>query len=341
MLQQNDYALVIGVDEYPNYRSLNGPVKDATNFANWLKDPNVGGGLPSENCYLLLNPDSPMGTIAISLNLIANQVELARTSGQSPRRFYLYFSGHGQSPRIDEINLCLKWWSSTRLSRLALSARDCWSEMVNCSGFSEVAVFLDCCRVWVASAGGYPPGMNCPIPVQPASGTRLFQAFSSEFLHKSYEGEEVSAGAEENPVYSGLFTRTLLNALNGAAADPTGGVRQEALKLYLETEVPRLAIKEKNVIQQPVIDANLLTGTVFGNAKLPEIGNCTIRFKTVRQRPVILVSPDNDEITCPDNTRNWELRLSKGLHQLVDQSRAGDTLTFRFQPKEEKSYVDF
>ena len=133
--QPDDYALVIGVDEYPNYKPLKGPVNDAERFAAWLTDPNKGG-LPTANCQLIKNPDFPVGEITIRLDLILSQIEIARKQkqGYSPRRFYLYFSGHGQSPRIDQVNLCLKMWSSTTLSRLALSAPECWSEMVNCAG---------------------------------------------------------------------------------------------------------------------------------------------------------------------------------------------------------------
>jgi hypothetical protein len=161
--QPNDYALVIGVEDYPNYKPLKGPLNDAEHFAAWLTDPEKGG-LPADNCQLLRNPEYPVGEITLRLELLLNQIDARRAQGEAPRRFYLYFSGHGQSPRIDQINLCLKMWSSTRLSRLALSAPDCWSEMVNCAGFAEVAVFLDCCRVWVASAGGLPPGVICPVP---------------------------------------------------------------------------------------------------------------------------------------------------------------------------------
>jgi hypothetical protein len=342
MEQPNDYALVIGVDEYPNYKPLKGPVRDATEFSNWLLDTVHGGGVPAANVHLLTNPDYPVGEITVRLSLIINQIDVARAKGQLPRRFYLYFSGHGQSPKIDEINLCLKMWSATTFSRLALSARDCWSEMVNCVGFPEVAIFLDCCRVWVAGAGGMQPGINCQIPKPSAAGTRIFQAFSSEFLRQSYEAAAVPAGSEEAVEYSGFFTRALMDALKGAAADPAGGVRQENLKMYLESTVPRIAKDARNVVQQPVVEANLINGAVFGCAVPIVQANCTVRFKAPRQGPVVLVYPDGGELTCPNPGVDWVLNLEKGLHQLIDQSQAPpDPLTFRFIPKEEMSHVEF
>lgn len=314
--QPNDYALVIGVEEYPNYKPLKGPVKDAERFAAWLTDSDKGG-LPAANCQVLLNPDFPVGEITMRLSLILNQVDLARAQGQNPRRFYLYFSGHGQSPRIDQVNLCLKMWSSSTLSRLALSAPDCLSEMVNCAGFAEVVVFLDCCRVWVASAGGMPPGVNCPIPKPSAAGTRFFRAYSSEFLKKSFEG------AESDEIYSGFFTRTLLQALEGAAAGSPGeAITQEALKAYLEAEVPRLSKQEKDVVQQPVIEANLNPGAVFGGANLPTDHHLTVQFSPGRTGPVLLVTPDGSETLCPDWATDWQLVLQKGVYLLIDEGTA-------------------
>lgn len=316
--QPNDYALVIGVEEYPEYkRPLKGPVRDATQFANWLVSPN-GGGLDAKNCQLLINPDFPVGDITLRLLLLINQIDIARNEKRSPRRFYLYFSGHGQSPRNDQINLCMKMWSSTTLSRLALSAPDCWNEMVNCAGFAEVAVFLDCCRVWVASAGGMSPGINCPVPKPPTSGTRFFRAYSSEFMEKSYEGAE---GTSESEIYSGYFTRTLLKGLEGAAADtPGAAISQEALKAYLVREVPRLSKAERNVVQQPVVEANLNNGAIFGGAGLPDTFTLTMHFNPGRG-PLVLVNPDNSEIACPDPTQDWQLILRKGVYILIDQGK--------------------
>jgi hypothetical protein len=321
MIQPDDYALVIGVDEYPNYKSLNGPVHDAREFEAWLKDTATGGGLPETNCHLLLNPEFPVGEITETLSTIIAQINQVRADGRQPRRFYLYFSGHGQANRIDEINLCLKKWSSTTLSRLALSARECWTEMVNCAGFAEVAIFLDCCRVWVASAGGMSPGINCPIPNPFAAGTRTFQAFSSEFLRKSFEGEEVAPDGDGDPVYSGYFTRVLLAGLKGAAAVPPGGVTQEALKQYLEAEVPRLALADKNITQTPVVEPLLLPGATFGSAQPITQSKLTIEFTPGRLGPIVLVMPTGDEIPVPDWSQPWQPDLSKGLYLLVDRGQ--------------------
>ena len=317
--QPNDYALVIGVEEYPEYkRPLKGPVNDATQISDWLTDSD-GGGLDAKNCQLLLNPDFPVGAITVALSLILNQIDLARQEGRKPRRFYLYFSGHGQSPRIDQINLCMKMWSSTTLSRLALSAPECWNEMVNCAGFTEVAVFLDCCRVWVASAGGMPPGVNCPVPTPSASGTRFFRAYSSEFLQKSFEGAD---GTAESEAYSGFFTRTLIKGLKGAAAPaPGAAITQDVLKTYLEAEVPRLSLAEKKMVQQPVVEANLNLGAVFGGASLPDTFSLIVQFKPGRIGPIVLVNPDGSETPCPDPAQDWPLKLRKGLYMLIDSGQ--------------------
>ncbi|KAA3624791.1 MAG: hypothetical protein DWQ02_22625, partial [Bacteroidetes bacterium] len=41
-IQPNDFALVIGIDDYPDFRSLNGAINDAEDFAHWLMDHDSG-----------------------------------------------------------------------------------------------------------------------------------------------------------------------------------------------------------------------------------------------------------------------------------------------------------
>jgi hypothetical protein len=159
-----------------------------------------------------------------------------------------------------------------------------------------------------------PPGVNCPIPKTSASGTRFFRAYSSEFLKKSFES------AEADEIYSGFFTRTLLQALEGGAASSPGeAITQDALKTYLEAEVPRLSKQEKDVVQQPVVEANLNAGAVFGGANLPTDHHLTIQFMPGRTGPVLLVNPDGRETPCPDWTTDWQLVLRKGVYLLIDE----------------------
>ena len=53
------YALVVGIDDYPQFRSLQGAKEDARQFAAWLRDTDTGGGLPEQNVKLLLSEPDP------------------------------------------------------------------------------------------------------------------------------------------------------------------------------------------------------------------------------------------------------------------------------------------
>src|SRR5438094_5015687 len=133
-----DYALVIGIDDYPNYTPLKGAKKDAERFANWLKDKEIGGGLPDDNCKLIVsdpNPISP-GWDKVNDKLVEIYVKAKRSER---RRFYFYFSGHGQTSTSSELNLCLASWTDQDYGlRLALSYADWRTSIVACTGFGAV-----------------------------------------------------------------------------------------------------------------------------------------------------------------------------------------------------------
>jgi hypothetical protein len=73
------------------------------------------------------------------------------------------------------------------------------------------------------------------------------------------------------------------------------------------------------VVQQPVVEANLPNGAVFGGASQPDSYRLTVHFTPGRTGPVVLVNPDNSETPCPDLTRDWQLELRKGVYLLLDQ----------------------
>src|SRR4051812_11535992 len=114
MIQQaKHYALVVGINDYPNYGSLGRPLKgavaDAQRFAKWLCDTNEGGGLPDENCKVVVSSSAPLGPVQNEIDAELEEIwKQARQSGGE--RFYFYFSGHGQSAQADNVALCLANW---------------------------------------------------------------------------------------------------------------------------------------------------------------------------------------------------------------------------------------
>ena len=62
-MNEQHYALVIGIDRYPDISDLHSARKDAESFFNWLIDPNLGA-VPKENIRLITTDDTetPPGT---------------------------------------------------------------------------------------------------------------------------------------------------------------------------------------------------------------------------------------------------------------------------------------
>ena len=101
-----DYALVVGIAEYPGLTNLVGPDTDAQAVHDWLVDP-TGGNLDEQNVELIrssqfdpVDPQDPKpasGGVKAALLRIA-----AKTQQASGNRLYMYFSGPGFAPTLEE-----------------------------------------------------------------------------------------------------------------------------------------------------------------------------------------------------------------------------------------------
>src|SRR5205823_5041008 len=146
--------------------------------------------------------------------------------------------------------------------------------------------FLDCCRVRELQAMGLPCTIGWPKPAGPAGLTRTFVAYATEFQNQAREHE--GAGGE-TPV-RGYFTRALLRALRGDAAQAAGGVKANDLKEYLEREIPRIA-NDDGHNQRPEVNNGLAAGSLFGQYQ-PNAPTVTIQLTGQRQGAIILEGPD-------------------------------------------------
>jgi hypothetical protein len=342
--QPQDYALVIGINDYPNYRPLQGAIQDAQKFAEWLTDEQAGGGLEGEHCHTVMSRLNPLGP---GLDEIGDVLDAIRRQAEQSggRRFYFYFAGHGHTGEIEEVHLCLARWSSQNAGRAALSASKCYSFVAECLGFKEIVVLLDCCRVRVVGAAGLPPYNSCIRPREQAGQVRLFRAYATEFLNLAREAavNETAPLEAEGPVIQGYFTQALLTALRGAAAEPGGGVKPSKLKEYLEREVFRLA-ESRGHKQQARVSANELPDepeSFFGSAPPLVAANIEIRFQPGRRGEVRLIGPDLAEIKKGQASSGpWQLSLSQGIYLLSGTDPFGE-MHIPFQPKTEVTYVEF
>lgn len=316
---KDDFAIVIGINDYPEFRPLEGAIADATSFTKWLRDGN-GGGLSDW-------PDDPNGRriwLVTSTakpeprpeqkhvdNALADLIRVADANGGG-RRLYFYFAGHGAraTDAVANVALLLADWSRER-ARLGLSSERYTDGLREYRLFEEIAVFLDCCRSDVRDDIGQLIGMPSMVTLNPQTRTDktdVFIAYASRVGQVSFERRH------GGPV-QGVFTHCLLELLH------KGPIAAGIMKDALERDVKRHHTGQRAEVING-FDAN----AVFGVSPLPEL---CITF-TPGRGPVQLldgalqVVAEHDPATGP-----WTRRAMKtGLYKLKDRAGAGRTFDF-------------
>jgi len=332
-VQDRDYALVIGIRHYPDYRTLEGAINDAEDFAKWLCEDN-GGGLDSKHveCVLSVLTDSDLRPVQEQIDYALAKIK--KNSAAGGRRFYLYFAGHGMGSDTTDLALCLPRWSTDLWRGAALCLNGYLKFVVELGHFQQVACFLDCCRVRQVSIGCNPPQIKNVKPAANAGSVVTFLAYATEFDNLAYEAEVQQTG-----IVRGHFTRALMEALRGAATGPSRGVLPSRLAGYVDRRTAELA-KDKQQHQKasipsvPTDEANW----IFGN--YPPKHNVEISFSAGRG-DVLLEDPYGHEIQRgPAKTGPWQLKLDAALHLLTDLATK-DVNPFRVKGTEEVQHEHF
>ncbi|TMQ15613.1 MAG: caspase family protein [Deltaproteobacteria bacterium] len=254
-----DFGLVIGIDDYPYFRPLRGAAADATRFHSWLCAAD-GGGVPSHHARLILS--DPRRHAPSQVQIDESLVELLQAAEAlgGGRRLYVYFSGHGGISLEEsdhDIALLLARWSRD-LPGLALSTER-YSRSLSATGlFDEVVMFIDCCRDSVMSVTGVAPTFRV-VPKTPRRSTRMFRAFAAEAGRPAFEFPNADA-------WQGLFTRCLLSIL-----EHSSGLGADALKDFLERQLENEA-RALGVFQRAYVENGLHAESCFGQSgKLPAL----------------------------------------------------------------------
>jgi Caspase domain len=333
LTELNDYALVIGINDYPFYgpngRPLCGAIHDARAVGAWLTNKEVGGGLIHDNCKLIVSsmntvdpPQPRRDKIDDALGEIWKTVEKQAKGGQQPRRFYFYFSGHGQAQLNEDVALCMPNWAKNRQAA-ALSFRQYLSFIVNCVGFREVVILMDCCRARKIGAKGLECELTCPKPHDNAGKTKIFVAHATEFQASAFEAAAPELIDADEPEVRGHFTEALLTALYGGAARAEGGVPASRLWIFLSKVVPRIARRHLHE-QSPKIEPFDIppddpAEPIFGGAKPVANVDAHITFSAARNGEIKLEGPDLKIIRKGDaKTGPWDELLPMATYLLTE-----------------------
>ena len=317
-----DFALVIGLSDYPFYRPLQGAKDDAADFHAWLSETN-GGGLDPKDAVLVQSSTVP------SLAPVQEQIDAAldlikKRSASGARRFYLYFAGHGMGQNTKELALCLPRWSE-EWRGAALCMQGYVQFVVELGAFSQVVCFLDCCRVRNISIGCLAPQVGNVKPADKIADP--FIAYATEFNNLAFEAEVNSGG----PV-RGHFTRALMEALRGAAAGPSPGVSPSRLAGYVKRRTAELASQheQEQKVHIPLVPAEE-EEWMFGS--YPQGYMVEIIFsKEGLVGPITLTGPTGKEITRGTKPEPlWRQPLEPAWHVIKDHG-TGREKQFRVVP---------
>ncbi|MGH9847271.1 MAG: caspase family protein, partial [Blastocatellia bacterium] len=234
------WALIIGVDKYPysqQLRMLKGAAKDAEDLKNAL----IRHANFQEDRVILMTNEQPENLQPTLGNIFQ---QLSRLKNASKDGLLLVsFAGHGiqyerraflvPTDARDDHDWAL-------LARTSIDVTD-MKEWILDTGVRQVVIILDACRnnppgrgnTDNSQAKAYARGLNLD------ARNREVEAFA--LLYATTEG---GLAFEDSKEQRGHFTRAVIEALSGGAANEKGEVTLGGLVKYVQEEVPKRAKRQ-------------------------------------------------------------------------------------------------
>ena len=250
---KNIWAVVIGIDKYPNIRQLKYAVNDAGLFYDHLVKRNQ---IPGENVVLLLNQDATLTKIRSVLG-----TDLKNKAGKDDM-VVIYFAGHGaterdaQSPDGDGLEKYLLPFEADLKDLYATALpMDELSKIFNRIRSERLIFIADAC--YSGASGGRTIG---------AGGMRA--SISEAFIDRIAGGKgrvimtasganEVSA--EKDELGHGVFTYYLVEGLKGKAdTDKDGVVTVDEAFNYVSRQVPTATAQEQHPVKKGTVEGRLI-----------------------------------------------------------------------------------
>jgi hypothetical protein len=332
MNSEEDRAIIVGVQCYPELEDLGGPENDARAFQDWVLSP-TGGNVPSQNVELVVTSQfgPPFHSVDLaqptaervhrafeSLQNIANANAARGLSRRVGRRLYIYMAGHGFAPRDDQTALLMANATRVRIGpgyHILGQYNADW--FFKAGYFDEIALFMDCCReLYTAPALDMPYGEV--IAMDGVERQRLY-GFGTKWSRLSRERSMAGAAMR------GVFTQVLLEGLYGAACEPNSGgqVTADSLRNYLldekiwQTFLAPEDLADPDVPKRPDVpnlDTNFLLVTINPPPQYP----VTIHFNPESLGKHIKLLDGKDfrlvDSTVMAGNLEWQLRLERGTY---------------------------
>ena len=254
-----DFAVVVGIQAYQQFgpgrtaAPLQAPVRNATAVRDWL----VGKGGVTDHALIVDSADAAgnvteptKAKIEAALHRLASLAEQQseRLGSLIGRRLYLYMSGHGWSPGVQQS--CLFAADASLHQTWNVHATGWLRWFQDAAYFREFVLWMDCCMDRFSS---FPPG-SVDKPAVPGRLTPgpTFVAFAAPRPLKAAEVFNPTNGQPD-----GVFTWALLDGLEGAAADVNGRVTGRSLADWLRqstlARLPEAARREFDIAKETEI----------------------------------------------------------------------------------------
>jgi len=252
---KNIWAVVIGIDNYPNIRQLKYAVNDARMFYDHLVNRNR---IPPENVVLLLNQDATLTKIRSVLG-----TDLKNKSGKDDM-VVIYFAGHGaterdtQSPDGDGLEKYLLPFDADLkdLYATALPMEEL-SRIFNRIWAERLVFIADAC--YSGASGGRTIEMNgMRASISEAFIDRIAGGKGRVIMTASGANE---VSAEKDELQHGVFTYFLIEGLKGKAdADRDGMVTVDEAYNYVSQHVPAATSQEQHPVKKGTVEGRLVLG---------------------------------------------------------------------------------
>ncbi len=236
------HVLAVGVDTYQNPRyNLNYAVSDAKAFVAAIRQTN-------QNIYTAIEARLILNEQATRAELTQAFQSVAAAAGPMDT-FVFFFAGHGVMAGDSQSTFYLAphevtqlYGDDAQMQRNGISGELLTDFSKNIAAQRQLFI-LDACQ----SAGALQS-----IAVRGAAEERaIAQLARSTGTHWIAASGSDQFAAEFELLGHGAFTYTLLKALSGGASASDGRITVNALKAYLESEVPELTRQHRGIPQYP------------------------------------------------------------------------------------------
>jgi len=266
-LNTDDYAIVVGIDNYSSLPRITGAGDDAIKFAEWLQDPD-GGSLIPEKIALILPSAQPSQTLKTKIDEALKRFKIMRRE-RIGRRLYFYFSGHGFG-QYDDIGMFMPE-ATINEANFNVGLRPYKIFLSKWGFWDEVIFILDCCRDPISFAATQEP----PFTFQDNTIPNLPQQVENFIVLATDHGRQAfSAWDPVTGKKRGILTRAILEGLKDQlATDEKGRITAGSLNDYVMTRVEQIA-KQHGLTQKAQIFRPSMGDIVFkeGITKMHDIG---------------------------------------------------------------------